>query len=171
MNCADVDAIMTAYVDGEAAPADAAAVRAHLDGCPHCRARAAEERTIGKLTTAGADRVMSPYQLAGRRIASVLLRPSIVDFLDVVVGEGEAAMRLEQFHVGGGSPLVGRRLKETDIGQRTGAIVVGIHGSDGKPRGDPAASAGISGVTIHQDDVLIALGSDGQLNRLKDMAG
>lgn len=133
-------------------------------------ARAAEERTIGKLTTAGADRVMSPYQLAGRRIASVLLRPSIVDFLDVVVGEGEAAMRLEQFHVAGGSPLVGRQLKETDIGQRTGAIVVGIHGSDGKPRGDPAASAGLSGVTIHQDDVLIALGSDGQLNRLKDMA-
>lgn len=133
-------------------------------------ARAAEERTIGKLTTAGADRVMSPYQLAGRRIASVLLRPSIVDFLDVVVGEGEAAMRLEQFHVDGGSPLVGRQLKETDIGQRTGAIVVGIHGSDGKPRGDPAASAGLSGVTIHQDDVLIALGSDGQLNRLKDMA-
>ena len=46
MNCADVDAIMTAYVDGEAAPADAAAVRAHLDGCPACRARAAEEREM-----------------------------------------------------------------------------------------------------------------------------
>ena len=46
MNCADVDAIMTAYVDGEAAPADAEAVRAHLDGCPACRARAAEEREM-----------------------------------------------------------------------------------------------------------------------------
>ena len=133
-------------------------------------ARAAEERTIGKLITAGADRVMSPYQLAGRRIASVLLRPSIVDFLDVVVGEGEAAMRLEQFPVGDGSPLVGKQLKETDIGHRTGAIVVGIQGSNGKPRVDPADSAGLFGVTIQQDDVLIALGSDRQLNRLKDMA-
>ena len=133
-------------------------------------ARAAEERTIGKLLTAGADRVMSPYQLAGRRIASVLLRPSIVDFLDMVVGKGDAAMRLEQFHVDGGSPLVGRQLKETDIGQQSGAIVVGIQGPDGKPRVDPAASAGLSGVTIQEEDVLIALGSDGQLNRLKEMA-
>lgn len=133
-------------------------------------ARAAEERTIGKLMTAGADRVMSPYQLAGRRIASVLLRPSIVDFLDVVVGKGDAAMRLEQFHVDEGSPLVGKQLKDADIGQQTGAIVVGIQGPDGKPRGDPAAPTGISGVTIQEEDVLIALGSDGQLNRLKDMA-
>ena len=133
-------------------------------------ARSAEERTIGKLMTAGADRVMSPYQLAGRRIASVLLRPSIVDFLDVVVGEGEAEMRLEQFHVGEGSPLAGKQLKETDIGQRTGAIVVGIQGPDGKPRVVPAASAGLAGVTIQTDDVLIALGSDGQLNALKEIS-
>ncbi len=79
-------------------------------------------------------------------------------------------MRLEQFHVDEGSPLVGKQLKDTDIGQRTGAIVVGIQGPDGKLRVDPAASAGLSGVTIHQDNVLIALGSDSQLNRLKDMA-
>lgn len=43
MNCAEVDAIMTAYVDGEAAADEAGAVRAHLDGCPDCRARAAAE--------------------------------------------------------------------------------------------------------------------------------
>ena len=133
-------------------------------------ARSAEERTIGKLMTAGADRVMSPYRLAGRRIASVLLRPSIVDFLDVVVGEGDAAMRLEQFHVGEGSPLAGKQLKETDIGQRTGAIIVGIQRPDGKPGVVPAASAGLAGVTIQTDDVLIALGSDGQLNALKEIS-
>lgn len=46
MNCADVDAIMTAYVDGEAAPAEAEAVREHLDGCPDCRARAAAEQDV-----------------------------------------------------------------------------------------------------------------------------
>lgn len=46
MNCADVDALMTAYVDAEAAPADAEAVRAHLEGCPDCRARAAAERDV-----------------------------------------------------------------------------------------------------------------------------
>ena len=44
--CADVGAIMTAYVDGEAAPAEAEAVRAHLDDCADCRARAAAERDM-----------------------------------------------------------------------------------------------------------------------------
>ena len=78
-------------------------------------------------------------------------------------------MRLEEFHVDAGSSLVGKQLKETDIGQQTGAIVVGIQGPDGKHRVDPAASAGLSGVTIHQGDVLIALGADGQLSRLKAM--
>jgi K+/H+ antiporter YhaU regulatory subunit KhtT len=78
-------------------------------------------------------------------------------------------MRLKEFHVDAGSPLVGKQLKETDIGQRTGAIVVGIQGQDGKPRIHPAASAGLSGVTIQQDDVLIVLGTDGQLSRLKAM--
>lgn len=46
MNCTDVDAIMTAYVDGEAAASEAEAVRAHLDGCPECRALAAAEQEM-----------------------------------------------------------------------------------------------------------------------------
>ncbi len=51
-------------------------------------ARAAEEQTVGKLLRAGADRVISPYQIAGRRMASVILRPSVMNFLDVVVEGG-----------------------------------------------------------------------------------
>lgn len=59
-------------------------------------ARAAEERTVKKLIKAGANRVISPYQIAGRRIAPVILRPSVMDFLDVVVDGGDITMRLEE---------------------------------------------------------------------------
>ena len=45
-NCADVDAIMTAYVDGEVTAAETQAVRAHLDGCPACRDRASAEQAV-----------------------------------------------------------------------------------------------------------------------------
>ncbi len=134
-------------------------------------ARAAEEQTIGKLMKAGADRVISPYQIAGRRIASAILRPSIVNFLDVVVAGGDVSMRLEEVRVGASSALVGKHLREANIGQETGAIVVGIHGSDGQPRVDPSAAATLSTVTIHEGDVLIALGGEEHLGKLKTMAG
>ncbi|MDA0745764.1 MAG: potassium channel protein [bacterium] len=133
-------------------------------------ARAAEEQTNSKLLKAGADRVMSPYQLVGRRIASVILRPSIVDFLDVVVGEGDAAMRLEEVKVNAKSSLVGKHLREANIGQQTGAIVVGIQGPDGRPRVDPSAAVTLSGITLSEGDILIALGSADQLGRLKAVA-
>jgi voltage-gated potassium channel len=133
-------------------------------------ARASEEPTIGKLMKAGANRVVSPYQLVGRRIASVLLRPSIVDFLDVAVGEGDVAMRLEEVRVPAGSTLVGKHLREANIGQETGAIVVGIHNSDGRPRIDPSAAVTLSSITLQEGDVLIALGSGEQLQKLKTVA-
>ncbi len=53
-NCADVDAIMTAYVDGEVPAAEAQAVRAHLDGCPACRDRASAEQDVRERLRAAA---------------------------------------------------------------------------------------------------------------------
>jgi voltage-gated potassium channel len=132
--------------------------------------RAAEERTTGKLLKAGADRVISPYQIAGRRIASVILRPSVMNFLDVVVEGGDVAMRLEEVLVKEGSPLIGKRLRETGIGQQTGAIIVGIQGPDERGRINPAGHAVLSSVVLSAGDQLIALGSEEQLARLEGLA-
>jgi len=133
-------------------------------------ARAAEKRTVNKLLKAGADRVISPFQIAGRRIASVILRPSVVNFLDVMVEGGNLAMRLEEVAVAAGSPLVGKQLRESGIGQQTGAIVVGILGPDGRTRVNPSETAALSGVVLKEGDALIALGNDAQLRRLKAFA-
>lgn len=131
--------------------------------------RTAEERTIGKLIKAGADRVMSPYQVVGRRIASVVLQPSVVDFVDVVLEGRDVSMRFKEIAVADGSRLVGKSVKEADVGHLTGAIVVGIHGKDGRPRVDPAEVA-LSAVTLQQGDVLMATGNEAQLERLKAIA-
>lgn len=53
-DCADVDAIMTAYVDGEVTVAEEQAVRAHLKGCPACRDRAVAEQAVRKRLRAAA---------------------------------------------------------------------------------------------------------------------
>ncbi len=133
-------------------------------------ARAAEERTVKKLIKAGADRVISPYQIAGRRIASVILRPSVMDFLDVVVEGGDITMRLEEVHVGAASPMVGCALRESGIGGETGAIIIGIQSADGQPRVDRTAGATIASVVIDEGHVLIALGDEGHLASLKAFA-
>ena len=108
---------------------------------------------------------MSPYKLVGRRIASVVLQP----FVDVVLEGGDVAMRLKEVVVADGSRLAGKSVKDADVGHLTGAIVVGIHGKDGRPRVDPAEGV-LSTVTLQQGDVLIATGNEAQLDRLKATA-
>ncbi len=128
--------------------------------------QAAGERTIRKLLKAGANRVVSPKRIAGRRMASLILRPSVVNFLDVVIG-GELAMRIEEVAVEEGSPLAGQNLREAGIGQRTGAIIVGINDAAGRTRINPEETWTLSNVVLQKGDVLIALGNDLQLGRLR----
>ena len=133
-------------------------------------ARAAEEKSVGKLIRAGADRVISPYQIAGRRIASVILRPTVMNFLDVVVEGGDVTMRLEEVAVGPGCDMVGKALRDSGIGKRTGAIIIGIHGPDGHARVDRTSDTPLSTVVIEEGDILIALGSEEHIKTLKAFA-
>ena len=134
-------------------------------------AKAVEERTRRKLLKAGADRILSPYQIAGRRMASVILRPSVVEFLDIMVEGGDVAMAVEEVSIGAKSPLVGSTLRESGIGAHTGAIIMGIHRLDGRTRVNPAKTAKLSQVQLVENDVLIALGNEEQLKGLKNFAG
>jgi len=130
--------------------------------------QAAEERTTRKLIKAGANRVISPKKIAGRRLAALVLRPSLLNFLDVIVEGGELAMRIEEVGLASGSPLIEKSLKETGIGQRTGAIIVGINDPDGRVRINPSTTSTLSSVILGEGDVLIALGNEDQLIRLRE---
>jgi voltage-gated potassium channel len=50
--------------------------------------RADHEAVVPKLLRAGATRTLSPYAIAGGRIAEAVLRPAVFDFLDDLVGRG-----------------------------------------------------------------------------------
>ncbi len=129
-------------------------------------AKAGEENTGRKLLKAGANRVVTPSQIAGRRIAATLLRPSVANFLDVVVSGGDVTLRVEEFHIDPESPVVGHTLRELNIGQHTGAIVLGILGPEGTSRCTPTGTLNVSTLTLDALDTLIALGSDAQLEQL-----
>lgn len=74
-------------------------------------ARAAQDRSADRLYRAGANKVVSPYVTSGRRMASLAVRPNVVDFLDISRA-GQPDLRLEEVVISEGSPLVGRSLHE-----------------------------------------------------------
>lgn len=131
-------------------------------------AKGTDEQAKSKLRRAGADRVITPAKIAGRRIASSILRPSVVNFLDVIVDDSEVSMRMEEFAVAEGTPLAGKTLRDAAIGRHTGAIVLAITDRNGLTRND-ATRAGLSSVVIRPGDRVIGLGSEEQLRELEKL--
>lgn len=129
-------------------------------------ARAYEEETMDKLYRAGADHVVSPNVSSAIRMASVLLRPSVVSFLDVATRSSELNLRMEQSTIDGASPVAGKTLAEARIPQNTGLIVIALRKKGGLGHGfvfNPVATT-----TLETGDEVIVLGQEDQLVRLRD---
>ena len=96
-------------------------------------ARAIEKRTILKLKTAGADAVVTPNQIGGMRMASELVRPCTVSFLDTMLRGEDSAVRFEDIIIPAGSGLIGKTLAETGINREGRSMIVGLR-APGQPR-------------------------------------
>ncbi len=132
-------------------------------------ARAVDEETIDKLTRAGADHAISPNITGGVRIASMLLRPSVVNFLDVATtGVGDVTLRLEESEIPSNSPLAGVSLAEARIPQRTGLMVLALRRG---ARTGPAQYNPGPDTRLEAGDVMIVLGQLEQVQRLRDYVG
>lgn len=128
-------------------------------------ARAYEEETMDKLYRAGADQVVSPNVSGAVRMASVLLRPSVVSFLDIVTRSPDMALRMEQATVAPDSVVAEKTLLEAAIPQRTGLIVIAVRKTGSPPnefRFNPAADTRLAA-----GDDLIVLGTGDQIGELR----
>ncbi|MCX7990558.1 MAG: NAD-binding protein [Proteobacteria bacterium] len=130
-------------------------------------ARAAEESSEQKMYKAGADKVISPYIIGGERMALAVLKPSVLDFIEIAVG-GKAhkgVLKMEEILISQNSKLVGKTLMESQIREITGSIIIAIKKSDGTMEFNPKPK-----YKIDAGDVFIALGSEEHLTTLEDMA-
>ncbi|MBN2049797.1 MAG: potassium channel protein [Spirochaetales bacterium] len=141
-----------------------------LNGDLYIVTKASDDRNVIKLKKAGANRVISPKQIAGHRMAAVTIQPSIVNFLEILSSGGEDSVRIESIRVGKGSPMAGKSLKESNIGSHTGAVIIGILGPDGQARMNQSSLATLSSRILNEGDELIALGNEEQLSRLAALA-
>ncbi len=129
-------------------------------------ARARVESAEPKLAQAGADRVVNPQYIGGERIAAMILQPSVADFLDVVMHDGSLEFRLAEVRVLEGSPVAGQSLRDAHLRDRTGALVLAMRDAQGDFRTNPPPDT-----PIHPGEVLIAIGTAGQLQALRDEVG
>lgn len=80
--------------------------------------RGIEINALDKIVRAGADRVVSPNHIGGVRIATEMVRPHVVQFMDLITHTNDLDLQLEQIDLPRRAPLVGKRLRETDLRQK-----------------------------------------------------
>lgn len=128
-------------------------------------ARAEADRAEPKLRRAGANRVVSPYTMGGYRVANAVLRPTVVDFLDLASRAEHMELQIEEIQISSQSSLAGRSLKDSKLRQEYGIIIVAIKKTTGEMVFNPPSDA-----TIHAGDILITLGHRHQLDQLETLA-
>ncbi len=104
-------------------------------------ARANEEGADYKLTRAGADKVVSPYHIGGIRIAHTILKPTVVDFLELTAKAGNMEIQIEEVVVEEASSLAGKTIKEADIRAKNWVVIVALKKDNGKIVFNPRADA------------------------------
>ncbi|MFW5882022.1 MAG: potassium channel family protein [Planctomycetota bacterium] len=127
--------------------------------------RVVDEENAGKLIRAGANQVVSPNRIGGLRIASAMVRPSVVGFLDRMLYSRESVLRLEDVLIAQNSAMVGRSLRELDLGRKTGVMIVAVRGPNDEFLFNPGGDN-----RIDSDSVLVALGSNEQIAALRRFA-
>jgi len=106
-----------------------------------------------KLLRAGANKVFSPYEIGARRMAQSLMRPTVIDFLDLTVHEGELGLRLEELQVSDKATFVNKSLMDSGIRSEHDLIVVAIKRQKGEMLFNPNPNT-----DILPGDILVVLG-------------
>ena len=123
-----------------------------------------KDHNESKLITAGAHRVISPYGLGGRRMAQLVVRPNVVEFLEIVMHDEELELWLEDLTIATDSRLDGVTVGDSRIQEDSGANVLAVRQRTGKMMVAPEPE------TVFQaGDILVALGTREQLTKLREM--
>jgi voltage-gated potassium channel len=134
---------------------------------PHLRvvSKAVEDNSPQKLFKAGANDVVQADQIGGLRLASLVMRPIVVDFLDIML-KHQVSTRFEESVIQPGSELLGMTLVEARIPDRTGLVVVAVRDSAGNFIYNPSGR-----LTLNVGSALIVIADSEQLQRLHKLTG
>jgi len=129
-------------------------------------ARASEKRAEKNLMQAGASQVVSPYEIGAKRMALAVLKPNVIEFLDLVTQKGGIlSLTLEQIQIKSDSILKDKSMKDLDLRNKFGVSVLAVQ----KFHGDMILSPKPDYV-FESGDIIIAMGNIDKLENLSQFA-
>lgn len=125
-------------------------------------ARASDPKNETKLLRAGASRVVCPYLMGGRRMAEILRKPTVVDFIDQTMMNDELGLKMEEAVITATSPLIDKTLVSSKLRQDFGVIVVAIKKITNEMIFNPLPTA-----KLDAGDVIVVIGKKDSLERMQ----
>lgn len=127
--------------------------------------RASEDNSDKKLKLAGADNIIMPDKIGGAHMASLVMKPDVMEFVDFITGQGGDNIRLEEITFANlSAEFQNKTIKELEIRNRSGANIIGFKTGNGEYIINPSADT-----KIIPDAKLFVLGTTEQINKLKEL--
>lgn len=125
---------------------------------------ASDIEAIKRLNYAGVDRVISSTEIVGSRMAALVMNPGLQSFMDVIHRSGNTELRTEEIFVNIKSPFAGKTLKEAEIPQKTGLLVIAVQ------KGNDFVFNPSASTVIDPGASIIVLGkNEEQIRKLRDL--
>jgi voltage-gated potassium channel len=128
-----------------------------------------EAKSSERMLKAGADSTVSPNRIGGLRLASEVLRPHVVQFLDAMLKEHSRTLRIEEIEVPTGSRWIGQSLERLNLRSRHNLVALAVKNSGMHP--SPAFLVNPPDEQVLQDGtVVIVMGDVNDVQRARDEA-
>ena len=119
-------------------------------------AKGVDLKAAQKLRKAGADSVVNPAFIGGVRMVSEMIRPQVVEFLDLMLRDRDKNLRIEEVTVPAGSWMVGKPISEAQIRRHTNLLVVAVREAGGQfvynPGPETEIIAGMALIVLGETD-------------------
>jgi voltage-gated potassium channel len=147
-------------LDTDAANVFVSLIARDLNPKIHIVARAEKAESESRLIRAGANKAICPHEIGATRLANILTRPGVVDFIDFATQGLD--LEAEQFRIQPESKLVGQSLSQANLPRTTGALIIALKRSDGTTVFNPHADT-----ILQVNDVMFVTGQRGSMEKLQ----
>jgi voltage-gated potassium channel len=128
-------------------------------------ARASDQSAARQMHRAGVNKVVSPALIGSHRMAQAALSPAVADFIELTTMTESLDLIFDQIRIEPGSPLDGRKIRDSGIRSEHNAMIVAITDREGRMRFNPDGEC-----VLRTGDLLIAIGTTGGLKKLSEIA-